>query len=440
MSEQKTGARRASHHRHDARARRYVRRDAIRRNALSAVRPSPARAASPDAKVWLPLDGLAALPALDELLERNVAPNARAHTVLRSAHDGSTAPAGRALPKVHPSPARARPHDPDSWFPLAALEELLAPDRLVDSGQTRAVAPEHEPVLRAPAVDSPDVVDVVDLEQLWELQPVADPEPVSDLRPVADPEPVSDLRPDPDPELAPRPLIVPEPRSAPKAVPSPAPLRAVPQPTRRDRIAIRRARARRRLLVVTIATTVVGVCALAAPLLGATATETDATTHRGTASTTSTRGGSLRWLLTAAAAAPAAPAPAAPAAPAPAAPSTPPPPAAPVPATPVVRAPAPLPKKPVPAPRPTVVMPHTGNTRSGTATWYSHAAGTCAHLGLRMGTSVRITNTANGATASCTVADRGPEAWTGNIIDLSPDVFRQLAPLGAGRINVRLDY
>jgi hypothetical protein len=421
MSEQKTGARRASHHRHDARARRYVRRDAIRRNALSAVRPSPARAASPDAKVWLPLEALAALPALDELLESNVAPNARTHTVLRSAHNVSTAPAGRALPKVHPSPARARPHDPDSWFPLAALEELLAPDRLVDSGQTRAVAPEHEPMLRAPAVDSPDVVDVVDLEQLWELQPVAHPEPVSDLRP------------DPDPELAPRPLIVPEPRSAPEAMPSPAPLRAVPQPTRRDRIAIRRARARRRLLVVTLATTLAGVGALAAALLGATATETGATTHRGTASTTSTRGGSLRWLFTAAAAAPAAPAPAAP--------STPPPAAAPVPATPVVRAPAPPPpKKPVPAPRPTVVMPHTGNTRSGTATWYSHAAGTCAHLGLRMGTSVRITNTANGATASCTVADRGPEAWTGNLIDLSPDVFRQLAPLGAGRINVRLDY
>lgn len=434
MSEQKTGARRASHHRHDARARRYVRRDAIRRNALSSVRPSPARAASPDEKVWLPLDGLAALPALDELLDRNVAPNSRAHTVFRSAHDVNTAPAGRALPDVHPSPARARPHDPDSWFPLAALEELLAPDRLVDSGQTRAVAPENEPVLRAPAVDSPDVVDVVDpvdLELLWELQPVAHPEPVSDLQPAA------------EPERAPRPLMVPEPRSVPEfgsvpgAMPSPVPLRVAARPTRRDRIAIRRARARRRLLVVTIATTVAAVGALAVPRLGATAatTGTDATTHRANASMTSTRGGSLRWLFTAAAAA-APPAPA----PAPAAPSTPPPAAAPVAATPVVRAPAPPPKKPVPAPRPTVVMPHTGSTRSGTATWYSHAAGTCAHLGLPMGTSVRITNTANGATASCTVADRGPEAWTGNLIDLSPDVFRQLAPLGAGRINVRLDY
>jgi Lytic transglycolase len=435
MSEQKTGARRASHHRHDARARRYVRRDAIRRNALSVVRPSPARAESPDTKVWLPLDGLAALPALDELLERNVAPNARTHTVLRSAHDVSTAPAGRALPDVHPSPARARPHDPDSWFPLAALEELLAPDRLVDSGQTRAVAAaESEAVLDAPAVDLPDLVDVVDLEQLWELQPVAEPEPIA--------EPASALQPVADPGLAPQPLIaperlhVPEPvhaperRSAPEAVPLCAPLRAAPRPRRRDRIAIRRARARRRLLVVTIAITVAGVGALAAPLLGASAASTgNDATHRGNAST-STRGGSLRQLFTAAVAAPQAEAPVA-------APSAA---AAPGPAS-AVPAPAPRPTpRPAPAPKLVVPPPHTGGAHSGTATWYSHAAGTCAHLGLPMGTSVRIINTANGATASCTVADRGPEAWTGNLIDLSPDVFRRLAPLGAGRINVRLDY
>lgn len=40
---------------------------------------------------------------------------------------------------MRPSPARAEPHDPEAWFPLPALEELLAPDRLVDSGQTRAI-------------------------------------------------------------------------------------------------------------------------------------------------------------------------------------------------------------------------------------------------------------------------------------------------------------
>ena len=78
--------------------------------------------------------------------------------------------------------------------------------------------------------------------------------------------------------------------------------------------------------------------------------------------------------------------------------------------------------------------------QSGTATWYrSHAGpGACAHLSLPFGTIVKIVNTANGASAQCRVGDRGPEAWTGHIIDLNPDVFAALAPLGTGTISVRL--
>ncbi len=78
--------------------------------------------------------------------------------------------------------------------------------------------------------------------------------------------------------------------------------------------------------------------------------------------------------------------------------------------------------------------------QSGTATWYqSHAGpGACAHLTLPFGTVVKIVNTANGRTAQCRVGDRGPEAWTGHIIDLNPDVFAELAPLGTGTISVRL--
>ncbi|HEX6312166.1 MAG TPA: ubiquitin-like domain-containing protein, partial [Acidimicrobiia bacterium] len=54
-------------------------------------------------------------------------------------------------PVVRPSPARARPHDPDAWFPLPAMEALLEPDRLVDSGQTRAITvTEPVPVVEAP--------------------------------------------------------------------------------------------------------------------------------------------------------------------------------------------------------------------------------------------------------------------------------------------------
>ena len=78
--------------------------------------------------------------------------------------------------------------------------------------------------------------------------------------------------------------------------------------------------------------------------------------------------------------------------------------------------------------------------QSGTATWYqSHAGpGACAHLTLPFGTIVKITNTANGRSAQCRVGDRGPQAWTGHIIDLNPDVFAALAPLGTGTISVRL--
>ncbi len=73
---------------------------------------------------------------------------------------------------------------------------------------------------------------------------------------------------------------------------------------------------------------------------------------------------------------------------------------------------------------------------TGSATWYGTAPGrgTCAHLSLKFGTIVTLTNMATGATAQCRVADRGPEAWTGHIIDLAPDVFRRLAPLSQGVI------
>ncbi|MEP6623154.1 MAG: ubiquitin-like domain-containing protein, partial [Acidimicrobiia bacterium] len=75
----------------------------------------------------------------------------------------------------------------------------------------------------------------------------------------------------------------------------------------------------------------------------------------------------------------------------------------------------------------------------GYATWYaSHAGpGACAHLTLPFGTIVKLVAD-NGRTAQCRVGDRGPEAWTGNIIDLNPDVFAQLAPLGTGRIHVSM--
>lgn len=79
---------------------------------------------------------------------------------------------------------------------------------------------------------------------------------------------------------------------------------------------------------------------------------------------------------------------------------------------------------------------------SGSATHYETGPGpgTCAHLTLKFGTIVTLTNPATGAVARCRVADRGPEAWTGHIIDLAPDVFRRLAPLSQGVVRVNLSY
>ena len=63
--------------------------------------------------------------------------------------------------------------------------------------------------------------------------------------------------------------------------------------------------------------------------------------------------------------------------------------------------------------------------------------GSCAHLPLPFGTIVTIM-ASNGRAAQCRVGDRVREAWTGHIIDLNPDVFAALAPLGTGVIPVKL--
>jgi rare lipoprotein A len=55
-----------------------------------------------------------------------------------------------------------------------------------------------------------------------------------------------------------------------------------------------------------------------------------------------------------------------------------------------------------------------------------------------MGTVVTI-HASNGATAQCTVSDRGPYAQ-GMIIDLAKDVFSKLAPLGQGVVQVTISW
>jgi rare lipoprotein A (peptidoglycan hydrolase) len=81
----------------------------------------------------------------------------------------------------------------------------------------------------------------------------------------------------------------------------------------------------------------------------------------------------------------------------------------------------------------------SGRSQSGGATWYDAAPpGTCAHRTLPMGTVVTI-RSSSGATATCTVSDRGPYA-DGMIIDLAKDVFSKLAPMSQGVVQVTISW
>jgi rare lipoprotein A (peptidoglycan hydrolase) len=99
-----------------------------------------------------------------------------------------------------------------------------------------------------------------------------------------------------------------------------------------------------------------------------------------------------------------------------------------------------------PPPPPTTAAPEpevATASESGQATWYRqpsrYAPGGCAHKTLPFGTQVTVTAHHNGATATCTVNDRGPFG-AGRIIDLDDDVFVQLAPLSSGVIDVTITW
>ena len=62
----------------------------------------------------------------------------------------------------------------------------------------------------------------------------------------------------------------------------------------------------------------------------------------------------------------------------------------------------------------------------------------CAHRTLPKGTVVTVVNTKSGATTWCIVRDRGP--FGNAIIDLDEEQFAELAPVGAGVINVRITW
>jgi len=80
----------------------------------------------------------------------------------------------------------------------------------------------------------------------------------------------------------------------------------------------------------------------------------------------------------------------------------------------------------------------SGSLHYGQVTYYAHPAGTCASPFLPFGTVVRVTNPANGLSATCLVNDR--EADTARSIDLATATFAELAPLSQGVIDAQLTW
>jgi len=83
----------------------------------------------------------------------------------------------------------------------------------------------------------------------------------------------------------------------------------------------------------------------------------------------------------------------------------------------------------------------------GTASWYeytlpsgwtSKSAKVCASRDFQRGTTVQVTSTETGRTTTCKISDYGPNKTVhpDRIIDLSPAVFTELAPLQQGTVAV----
>jgi uncharacterized protein YabE (DUF348 family) len=90
----------------------------------------------------------------------------------------------------------------------------------------------------------------------------------------------------------------------------------------------------------------------------------------------------------------------------------------------------------------TLSEPGTGaTTQTGQATWYDPpwSGFSAAHPWLPFGTQVVVTDLDSGRSVTVTIDDRGPFA-PGRIIDLSPEAFGALAPLGRGVLRVSLTW
>jgi hypothetical protein len=90
----------------------------------------------------------------------------------------------------------------------------------------------------------------------------------------------------------------------------------------------------------------------------------------------------------------------------------------------------------------TLTEPGTGaTTELGQATWYDPpwSGLTAAHPWLPFGTRVTVTDLATGRSVTVVIDDRGPFS-PGRVIDLSPEAFSVLSPLGHGVLHVSLSW
>ncbi len=79
-----------------------------------------------------------------------------------------------------------------------------------------------------------------------------------------------------------------------------------------------------------------------------------------------------------------------------------------------------------------------GVVTHGIATYYAHPAGRCASPWIPFGTTVWITNPANGKSVSCVVDDY--ETDTARSVDLATATFAEIAPLTQGVVDAELSW
>lgn len=78
-----------------------------------------------------------------------------------------------------------------------------------------------------------------------------------------------------------------------------------------------------------------------------------------------------------------------------------------------------------------------GPSYRGLATWYRYRGDlTAASRDFPKGTKLKVTALRSGKSVIVEVNDFGPQPWTGVALDLNRFAFAQLAPLGAGKIEV----